>query len=81
MSFKIMILKIRCLIKILLEEYNHLLRFKSGCLNLGLTFDGSSPADSAWTLTVDGAPSRKYRLKATNDGLSLVTKGMMVSFK
>ena len=53
----------------------------TGCLNLGLTFDGSSPADSAWTLTVDGAPSRKYRLKATNDGLSLVTKGMLVSFK
>ena len=29
MSFKIMILKVRCLIKILLEEYNHLLRFKN----------------------------------------------------
>ena len=29
MSFKIMILKVRCLIKILLEEYNHLLKFKN----------------------------------------------------
>ena len=53
----------------------------TGCLNLGLTFDGSSPADSTWTLTVDGAPSRKYRLKATNNGLILVPKGMTVSFK
>jgi hypothetical protein len=49
--------------------------------DLPVEFENMAVSDSSWTLTVDGAPTEKYRIKASQGKLRLVVKALIITVR